>query len=450
MPTERSTPTRLEQDDTVELPTLPRAPAANGAVSRLAGTDTWTAVPREQIETHPAQRVGSTDTTTFAVPILSEAAAAAVEPELAASPDEPILPEPILPEPIRAQRVEMPPAAEAGRPRVTAVAPAPVGSPGHSLERGADSSRQRAERYLEVLQTLEARRQLFEAMLAEREALIGERDRQIAALEREVAPARRPVAVANAASAAEAPASTDADDARALAALLEQALARSSELEATIAGLQSERGHAQAQCEALLVEQATLQEALRSQLSEHGALRERAAANAVDAARRVAELETQLRARDDTVSELRGQLAAARDALEQRDALIVRLEADVASSAGVLANLHLEARESDVEPTRMLVQAEGTAERVQVLGRRTTIGRTPDNDMRIDADFVSRHHAVVLRHGERTVLEDLNSTNGTYVNGQRVSRCTLNEGDLVTLGHSEFRFAIKPTPSSAR
>ena len=448
MPTERTTPTRLEQDDTVELPTLPRAPAVSGSESRLAGTDTWTAVPQANLEKPEAQRGSATDTTTFAVPILSEAVAgAALEPELAPIPDEPI-----LPEPIRAERIVMrAPAPEPTRARRPAVASTPRASDADSRERGQDSSRDRAERYLEVLQTLEARRQLFEAMLAEREALISERDRHIAALELEleVDPGRQQGAVANA-SAAEAPASTDADDARALAALLEQAHARSSELEATITGLQREREHWQAQGEALQVEQARLQEALRSLQGEHGALRERAAASAVDGARRVAELETQLRARDDTVTELRGQLAAARDALEQRDALIVRLEADVASSAGVLANLHLEARESEVEPTRMLIEAEGTAERVQVLGRRTTIGRTPDNDMRIDADFVSRHHAVVLRHGERTVLEDLNSTNGTYVNGQRVSRCTLNEGDLVTLGHSEFRFAIKPSLSSAR
>jgi FHA domain len=445
VPTEHTTPTRLEQDDTVELPTLPRAPTAGGGESRLASTDTWTAVPREQVETREGRHGNATDTTTFAVPILSEAvAAAAVEAELAPIPDEPI-----LPEPLRAERIAMPPPApQPIHAPMPAIASKPLASAAGTRERGQNSDR--AERYLEVLQTLEARRQLFEAMLAEREALISERDRHIAALEREVDPARRQATVESASSAAAAPASTDADDARALAALLKQAHQRSSELEGTITGLHGEREHWQAQCEALQFEQVRLQEALRSLSSEHGALRERAAASAVDAARRVGELETQLRARDDTVTELRGQLGAARDALEQRDALIVRLEADVASSAGALANLHLEARESEVEPTRMLIQAEGSAERVQVLGRRTTIGRTPDNDMRIDADFVSRHHAVVLRHGQRTVLEDLNSTNGTYVNGQRVSRCTLNEGDLVTLGHSDFRFAIKPSLSTAR
>jgi pSer/pThr/pTyr-binding forkhead associated (FHA) protein len=100
----------------------------------------------------------------------------------------------------------------------------------------------------------------------------------------------------------------------------------------------------------------------------------------------------------------------------------------------------------DAEPTRMLVRTQGETGIVQLLGRRTTIGRTPDNDIRIDAEFISRHHAVVLLYGTKTVIEDLNSTNGTYVNSERINRRTLKEGDIVTLGKSEFRFVIR-TPS---
>jgi pSer/pThr/pTyr-binding forkhead associated (FHA) protein len=98
------------------------------------------------------------------------------------------------------------------------------------------------------------------------------------------------------------------------------------------------------------------------------------------------------------------------------------------------------------EPTLMLVRTQGETGIVQLLGRRTTIGRTPDNDIRIDAEFISRHHAVVLLYGTKTVIEDLNSTNGTYVNSERVNRRTLKEGDIVTLGKSEFRFVIRPAP----
>ncbi len=50
-----------------------------------------------------------------------------------------------------------------------------------------------------------------------------------------------------------------------------------------------------------------------------------------------------------------------------------------------------------------------------MLGRKTTIGRTPDNDLMIDAKFISRHHAVILAGPTHTIIEDLNSTNGVLV-----------------------------------
>jgi pSer/pThr/pTyr-binding forkhead associated (FHA) protein len=96
------------------------------------------------------------------------------------------------------------------------------------------------------------------------------------------------------------------------------------------------------------------------------------------------------------------------------------------------------------ERVQLLARTEGDSDIVQLLGRRTTIGRTPDNDMRIDMDFISRHHAAILRAGATTIVEDLNSTNGTYVNGVRITRRALKDGDLVTLGKTEFRFTIKP------
>jgi pSer/pThr/pTyr-binding forkhead associated (FHA) protein len=93
---------------------------------------------------------------------------------------------------------------------------------------------------------------------------------------------------------------------------------------------------------------------------------------------------------------------------------------------------------------RLLVRSQDGHEVVHVLGRKTTIGRTPDNDLQIDASFISRHHAVLLVHGSQTIVEDLNSTNGVFVNAHRVSRETLNDGDLVMIGKARFRFAIRP------
>src|SRR2546429_22433 len=80
---------------------------------------------------------------------------------------------------------------------------------------------------------------------------------------------------------------------------------------------------------------------------------------------------------------------------------------------------------------------------VHVLGRRTSIGRTPDNDLQIDSRSVSRHHAVILVGPVHSIIEDLNSTNGVYVNGRRITRNTLKGGDAVVFGQVHYRFAVR-------
>jgi pSer/pThr/pTyr-binding forkhead associated (FHA) protein len=56
---------------------------------------------------------------------------------------------------------------------------------------------------------------------------------------------------------------------------------------------------------------------------------------------------------------------------------------------------------------------------------------------------VSRYHAVLLAGPVHTSVEDLNSTNGVFVNGKRVSRQGLKDGDRVTLGRTHFRFTVR-------
>lgn len=63
-----------------------------------------------------------------------------------------------------------------------------------------------------------------------------------------------------------------------------------------------------------------------------------------------------------------------------------------------------------------------------------TIGRQPDNAVVIDNAAVSSHHACVYRDGDRFVVEDLQSTNGTFVNGTRISRRNLRPGDMLVVG----------------
>ena len=72
---------------------------------------------------------------------------------------------------------------------------------------------------------------------------------------------------------------------------------------------------------------------------------------------------------------------------------------------------------------------------------RKVIGRTPDNDLQIDSKFISRHHCQLVTGSDGiTVIEDLNSTNGIVVQGKRVRRHTLRNGDVVSVGQHEIRY----------
>ena len=63
---------------------------------------------------------------------------------------------------------------------------------------------------------------------------------------------------------------------------------------------------------------------------------------------------------------------------------------------------------------------------------RYTIGRLPDNDIRIDNPAVSGHHSLIINILNDSFLEDLNSTNGTYVNGKLIKKHALQHGDVIT------------------
>jgi pSer/pThr/pTyr-binding forkhead associated (FHA) protein len=71
---------------------------------------------------------------------------------------------------------------------------------------------------------------------------------------------------------------------------------------------------------------------------------------------------------------------------------------------------------------------------------RYTVGRLPDNDIRIDNPAVSGHHALIINILNDSFLEDLNSTNGTYVNGRLIKKHALQHGDVITVGHHSLRF----------
>jgi len=85
----------------------------------------------------------------------------------------------------------------------------------------------------------------------------------------------------------------------------------------------------------------------------------------------------------------------------------------------------------------------GAPERVlRVIERQLSVGRGPDNDLVLPDLLVSRHHAVIRRTGADTfAVADLGSTNGTFVNGRRISSCQVRSGDLISIGRHVFRFS---------
>lgn len=71
---------------------------------------------------------------------------------------------------------------------------------------------------------------------------------------------------------------------------------------------------------------------------------------------------------------------------------------------------------------------------------RFTIGRSPDNDIHIDNLAVSGHHAVVLNILNDSFIEDLDSTNGTYVNGKLIKKHALQHGDEIAIGKHTLKY----------
>ena len=81
---------------------------------------------------------------------------------------------------------------------------------------------------------------------------------------------------------------------------------------------------------------------------------------------------------------------------------------------------------------------------LQLTKEKTTLGRRPYNDIVIDNLAVSGEHAVVHLGAAEVLLEDLNSTNGTYVNGKAIKKQTLQNGDSIEVGKYKIRFVGDP------
>ena len=112
---------------------------------------------------------------------------------------------------------------------------------------------------------------------------------------------------------------------------------------------------------------------------------------------------------------------------------------------------------------KLVVSLDGVViKEVQITKDKTTLGRRPYNDIVIDNLAVSGEHAVLQMLGNDVFIEDLNSTNGTYINGKAIKKQLLTHNDTVEIGKykikflhdaqdaSEMRVAAAPAPAAAR
>jgi pSer/pThr/pTyr-binding forkhead associated (FHA) protein len=100
---------------------------------------------------------------------------------------------------------------------------------------------------------------------------------------------------------------------------------------------------------------------------------------------------------------------------------------------------------------KLVVLSAGMTGRTQELKvDKTTIGRVEDNVFQIAEPSVSSHHCEVLVRGTEVLVRDLNSTNGTFVNGERVTEKVIKPGQILRLGQIEMRLETDTPAAPAK
>ncbi|MFN0062935.1 MAG: sigma 54-interacting transcriptional regulator [Myxococcaceae bacterium] len=94
----------------------------------------------------------------------------------------------------------------------------------------------------------------------------------------------------------------------------------------------------------------------------------------------------------------------------------------------------------------VMVNTERAGTSFPLTGSSLRLGKAPDNDVVIDHPTVSRNHMVVRRQGDRFLVQDLGSTNGTFIDGAQVREAYLRAGALLEMGDVQLRFQPKVAP----
>lgn len=102
--------------------------------------------------------------------------------------------------------------------------------------------------------------------------------------------------------------------------------------------------------------------------------------------------------------------------------------------------------EALTQPATLLVKLHGKgSQQIELTHETVTIGRKADNTLAIDDPAVSGHHARIVKIQAVFFLEDLQSTNGTTINGQSITRHQLHDADVITIGQHRLVFQEQAT-----
>jgi len=100
--------------------------------------------------------------------------------------------------------------------------------------------------------------------------------------------------------------------------------------------------------------------------------------------------------------------------------------------------------------TLVAFKKDGTRRDIPLKSGDFTIGRKPDADLRLAIGEVSREHCRISVNGNKVIIRDLNSSNGTYVNHHRVSEATLGPGDEINVGPVTFVVQVDGNPANVQ
>ncbi len=160
--------------------------------------------------------------------------------------------------------------------------------------------------------------------------------------------------------------------------------------------------------------------------------------------------EYKLENKDEAISALMNELSnrsEARESVDEIENVISEIEKvidDIDDRLPETVDDELEATDRE-RVTRLLIgENDGQELRFPLFKDRLTIGRTAHNDIQLNAQFVSRQHAVIVTEDGRTKIVDWGSKNGVLVNENRITEQVLQNGDIVTIGTTDFRYEERP------